>query len=361
MTKLLTFFSILFLLIISCKKKQEQTKPLEEKITASAYASGIVKTKNQYQVFSTVNGLIAELLVTEGDMVKKDQPIIRLVNTAVHLNKENAEIAADYAATRTNAEKLSELKNNVDLAKIQMDNAALLFQKQTNLWKEDIGTKNELDQRELAFKAATTAYEVAKLKYTQLQKQISFQEKQSQKNVEISSTVASDYTIKSNCDGKVFSILKQKGELVTTQTPVALIGDATVNYLELQVDEYDIAKIKLGQKILLTMDSYKGEVFEALVSKIYPYMNDRSKSFTVEATFVKQPPTLYPNLTCEANIVLQEKEKVITIPRNYLMSGDYVLLENKEKRKVTTGLKDYQKVEIVNGLTVNDVIIKPAP
>jgi hypothetical protein len=38
-----------------------------------------------------------------------------------------------------------------------------------------------------------------------------------------------------------------------------------------------------------------------------------------------------------------------------------VLLENKEKRKVTVGLKDYQKAEIVNGLTVKDVLIKPAP
>lgn len=108
------------------------------------------------------------------------------------------------------------------------------------------------------------------------------------------------------------------------------------------------------------MDSYKGMVFEAVVEKIVPLMNERSKSFTMEAAFVKQPPALYPNLTCEANIVIQEKEKALSIPRSYLLNDESVLLTNKERRKVTTGLKDYQKVEIVSGLTINDVIQKRA-
>ena len=88
-------------------------------------------------------------------------------------------------------------------------------------------------------------------------------------------------------------------------------------------------------------------------------MNERSKSFTVEAEFVNQPPTLFPNLTCEANIVIQQKDKALTIPRVCLVEDSYVLLANKERRKVTTGLKDYQKVEILSGLTTNDIILKP--
>lgn len=148
--------------------------------------------------------------------------------------------------------------------------------------------------------------------------------------------------------------------MVNTQSPVAIVGDATGFILELQVDEYDIARVQPGQKVLLSMDSYKGQVFEAEVKKINPLMNPQSKSFTVEAAFIKPPPALYPNLTTEANIVIAVKEKALTIPRNYLLEGDFVLLPGKEKEKITTGLKDYQKVEILSGLTVNDVILKPA-
>jgi HlyD family secretion protein len=141
--------------------------------------------------------------------------------------------------------------------------------------------------------------------------------------------------------------------------PVAIIGDANSFYLELQVDEYDIANIRVGQKVAVNMDSYKGQVFDAIVDKIDPIMNERSKSFTVEASFIQQPPALYPNLTTEANIIIRTKEKALTIPRNYLVDEQYVLTKKKEKRKITTGLKDYQKVEVLSGLSKDEIILKP--
>ena len=360
MTKFIVHLAFLLLLMVSCNKKQEQTKPIEEKITASVYASGMIKTLNQYQVFSTVNGLVAEKFITEGDIVKKGSPLLRISNSTVQLNEDNAKISADYALMQSNLEKLNELQTNIDLAQAKMDNDALLLQRQQNLWKEQIGTRNEVEQRELALKSSSGTYEAAKLKYKQLQKQINFQEQQSQKTLQISRNIVGDYIVKSEVDGKVYNILKEKGEMVNAQTAIALIGNANTFLLELQVDEYDIAKVKIGQKILITMDSYKGKVFEAIVSKINPFMNERSKSFNIEARFVKQPETLYPNLTCEANILIEEKGKALTIPRNYLLNGDSVILSNNKKKKVITGLKDYQKVEIISGLSVNDVIYKPA-
>ncbi len=348
------------LFLASCKSKQEKIKPTEEKITESVYASGIIKSNNQYKVFSTVNGVIAEILVKEGDVVKKGEVIIKLVNTNAQLNTENAALSADYAAINTNAEKLNELQIAVNLAKAKMNEDAILQQRQQNLWNQNIGSKYELEQRQLAYKSSATAYQSANLRYIQLQKQISFQGKQSQNNLKIASSIKNDYSIKADVDGKVYNIIMKQGEMVNTISPVALIGDATNFKMELQVDEFDINKIKLEQKIILSMDSYKGQVFEATVTKINPIMNDRSKSFTIEAIFINQPVTLYPNLTCEANIVLQQKEKAITIPRNYLLAGDSVWIESKKKRKVVVGLKDYQKVEIISGITVNDFIYKPA-
>jgi multidrug efflux pump subunit AcrA (membrane-fusion protein) len=138
-----------------------------------------------------------------------------------------------------------------------------------------------------------------------------------------------------------------------------VIGDASQFILELQVDEYDIARIKPGQKVFVTMDSYKGRVFEATITKIDPIMNDRSRSFKVEANFITLPENLYPNLTVEANILISTKENALTIPRNYLVDDDYVVLANGEKRKVITGLKDYQKVEIVQGLSKDEEIKRP--
>ena len=147
--------------------------------------------------------------------------------------------------------------------------------------------------------------------------------------------------------------------MVNTQTAVAIIGDASKFYIELQVDEYDIARMLVGQQIIVSMDSYKGKVFEAKISRINPLMNERSRSFTVEADFITRPTVLFPNLTVEANVVIQTKEKALTIPRAYLTDDSFVWISAKEKKKVSVGLKDYNKAEITSGLKAGDIIYKP--
>ncbi|MHC2991819.1 RND transporter [Pontibacter sp. HJ8] len=352
-------YAFVFLILASCKGEQEKTTPTVENISESVYASGIVKSKDQHQVFPTVSGTIQQILVTEGDVVKPGDPLLKVENTAARLSTENARLAAEYARVSANTEKLNELQEAINLARIKKQNDSLLLVRQRNLWANQIGTRVELEQRELGFKNSVTAYKSAILRYQDLKKQLDFAARQSQKNLQISQTMSDDYTVKSELSGKVYSVLKEKGEMVSPQSPVAVIGDADEFILELQVDEYDIARVKPGQKVLLNLDSYRGQVFEAKVYKINPAMNERTRSFTVEASFVTSPPALYPNLTTEANIIIQEKENALTIPRDYLLEGSFVLTEDEEKVPVKTGLKDYRKVEILDGLTKENVIVKP--
>lgn len=353
-------FYFIPLVLFACSSEQEKTKVSVENITESVYASGIVKSKNQYQVFSNANGLIKNILVKEGDMVSAGQPIISLVNETSKLSAENAELNAAYSSIEANRDKLNDLRINIDLARVKMRNDSSLYERQKNLWSQQIGTKYQLDQAQLAYENSTTAYKSAVLRYNDLQRQINFAAQQSKKSAQISNTVLGDYTIKSKIAGRVYSISKEEGEMVNLQTPIAVIGGANDFLLELQVDEYDIGRIKVGQKVLVNMDSYKGQTFEAVIQTIDPIMNDRSRTFKVDADFITKPAALYPNLTVEANIVIQTKENALTIPRNYLIDDSLVVLPNKEKRKVVTGVKDYQKAEIINGLKKDEVILKPA-
>ncbi|MDX5420423.1 MAG: efflux RND transporter periplasmic adaptor subunit, partial [Hymenobacteraceae bacterium] len=300
---LLLFWSVYCL--ASCSGSQETTQPTVEDISEAVYASGVVKSRNQYQVFPVVSGIIQKILVTEGDTVAKGDVLVKLDNETARLNTENARLAAEYARVSANAEKLAELQEAIDLARSKMRNDSLLLVRQRNLWANQIGTRVELEQRELNYKNSVTAYRSALLRYNDLKKQLDFAARQAQKNLQISQTRSGDYTVKSETNGKVYSVMREEGELVSPQIPVAIIGDANEFILELQVDEYDIARVKPGQKVLLNLDSYKGQVFEAKVIKVNPAMNERTRSFTVEAEFVTKPGTLYPNLTTEANIIIQ--------------------------------------------------------
>lgn len=350
---------IIVVLLFSCKDKVETIKPVVQNITESVYASGIVKSKDQYEVFSSVNGIIKQLHTTEGSMVHKGEAIVSLVNETQRLSSENARLSADYSTVAANRDRLNELRVAIDMARTKMQSDSVFLRRQQNLWDQGIGSRAELDQKELAWKNAVTSYQSALYRYNELKKQVNLAAQQSRKSFQISSVMADDYTIRAKKDGKVYSLLKEPGEMVSMQTPVAVIGDAHEFITELQVDEYDIAKIKPGQDIFITMDSYKGQVFEAKVDKINPMMDDRSRSFTIEAVFTKPPQDLYPNLTVEANILISTKRNALTIPRTYLVNESYVLLKNGTKQKVIVGLKDYQRAEIISGLSRDTWIKKP--
>lgn len=347
------------LFLFSCGEKIESTNPTTEKITESVYASGYVKSIGQYQVFAKSTGIIKSILVSENDQVKKGQILFTLSNDVSKLNTDNARLTAANADLGANKDKIQELNLTINLAKQKMESDKLILQRQQRLWNEQIGTKFELEQRQLAYSNSKSAYESAQLRLNELKKQLNYTSSQTQKTFSISKSMLDDYNVRSEVDGKIYSILKEKGEMVSPQIPLAIIGDATSFMLYLQVDENDIVKVKNDQKVFITLDSYKGIVFEAMVQKINPFMNERSRTFEVEAVFTKQPTTLYPNLTVEANIVIQTKDNALTIPRKYLIDDEYVMISKKEKRKVKVGLKDYQKAEIVEGLSINDKILMP--
>lgn len=357
MKKLL--FLIVPLLIFSCKSKVEKIKPTSSSITESVYASGLVKSKNQYQVFATVSGIIQDILVAEGDTVKAGTLLFALVDDAQRLNKENAALNAQFADLNANKGKLNEAKLLLELAKNKMKNDSSLYFRQKNLWEQEVGTKVELEQRALNYENAKTSYYSAKVKHDDLIRQLDLNASLSQKNLAISNKLESDFAIKSDIDGIVYSISKNKGEIVNPQTALAVVGDARHFILEMQVDEYDILKIKKGQQVIVTLDSYKGRTFEARVTKINPLMNERSKTFLVESAFVNPPQLLYPNISFEANIVLQTKQNVLLIPRNCLLRDSLVLKANGDTVVVKTGLKDYQKIEIVSGITAEDELLIP--
>ncbi|NIJ52611.1 conjugative transposon protein TraM [Dyadobacter arcticus] len=262
------FFMILSL--TSCKNDPQKLKPSMEPITESVYASGIVKSKNQYQVYASAAGIISRILVSKGDIISKGTPLVQITNTAAKLNTENALLNAQYASVASNKEKLDELSMAIRLANTKLDNDLSLLQRQKNLWAQKVGTSNDLDARQLTYANSKNGYQTAKLRFAEMQKQISFQQKQSRKTLEISKTASGDFTVRSERDGKVYDILKESGEMVNTINPIALVGDANDFLLELQIDENDITRIKAGQKMLLTMDSYKGQIFEAIVDKVIP-------------------------------------------------------------------------------------------
>ena len=349
------------LLFISCKSEQEQTKPTLTAVTESVYASGNIKSDGQYMVYASVSGILKQVLVTEGQLVKKGQPLFIVENKMPELNVENARLALDLAKEnyQGGAARLKELELQISFAKEKMALDSLQFARQSNLWAQKIGTEQELDIKKVNFESSRNNFLALLQQYQQVSLNLKNEWQRAQNNYQISLQTKGDFTVRSEIDGRIYLLNKQKGELISPQEYLALLGSATKYVIELQVDEYDIVRVKEGQPVKVAMDSYKGQVFDAHVSRILPVMNEKGRTFTVEAIFDRQPEVLYPNLTVEASIVIRVKENALTIPRAYLLETNEVIMQDNVRRKVATGLADLQKIEIISGLDTSDIILKP--
>lgn len=343
----------------SCNKSNNSISPQIKSITESVYASGIVKSKDQYNVFAKTAGIIKTVFVTEGDSVSIGSPIFEIDNTQVSISEKNAALAAANASYASNMDKVHDAELNLGVAKKKLENDSLLYYRQKNLWDKNIGSKVELEQRELAFKNSQLLFASAETKLSDVKKQLKLTSDQSQNNYSIGKSLKNDLIIRSDVNGKVYKLNLEKGEAASPQLPVAVVGAANVFVLELNIDENDILKVKPGQQVFIRMDSYKNEVFEGEITSVDPIMNERTRTFTANAIFKTQPQVLFPNLSVEANILISSQEKALTIPRNYLLNDSLVTLSDGSKRNVQTGLMDYNIVEITQGLTENDKLILP--
>jgi HlyD family secretion protein len=352
---------LLSVLFISCSGGRERTKPVLKAITESVYASAKVKSADQYEVYSTVSGILEQALVEAGDEVKAGDPLFVLDNRNAALSAESARLA--YAKLREEnsirSNKIEEMELNVKLArdKYQLDSS--LYARQSNLWKNEVGTQLDLEQRRLNFLNSRNTYLAARNKLQQLKEDLRIELNQANIQYRINVNQQADFVIRSAFKGKVFNVLKEKGELITPQVPLAIIGNANSFILEMAVDEYDIARVKPGQPVEIAMDSYKGQVFQGRVDKIHPIIDERQRTFRVDAHFLNPPPVLYPNLTAEASIIIQSKNKAVLIPSGYLIDNKYVLISKDERKAVEVGLSDYRMVEITKGLDTTQFIYKP--
>lgn len=350
----------IFLLLLSCGEKQEKILPQKTKITESVYSSVTIQPDSLYQVYAAVGGILDNNLVEEGDTVQKGTPLTQIINNAPKLSTENAKLALQLARENYSGSSavLKGLEDEIQAATLSFQNDYINFFRQKRLWEQQIGSKVEFDNRKLAYELSRNNLNFLISRYDRTQNELRTQVQQARNNYESSKINTKDFTVTSKINGKVYALFKEPGEIITTMEPLASVGSSDVFIVEMLVDEVDIVKLGLGQKVLITLDAYRDEVFEAKVTKIYPRKDERSQTFKVEALFENPPETLYPGLAGEGNIIIAQRADALVIPKSYLVNGNQVQTEDG-LINVKTGLQNLDQIEILEGVDGSTSILKP--
>ena len=353
-------FLIVLLFAFGCDREDDSIFPETMSLTELVYSSATVQPDSLYDAFSSVSGIIEEIKVEEGQKVNNGQELVQIINSAPKLNAQNAKLSLDLARRNLegSATILSGIEDEIRAARLQLKNDSINFFRQKNLWENNIGSKSEYDSKELKYELSKNNLNMLEIRYDRTQNELETAVQQARNTYNSSLINTEDFTVESKINGTVYAIHKNPGELVNTMEPLATLGSSSDFIIELLVDEVDIVKVKTGQIALISLDAYKDEVFEAEISKILPRKDLRNQTFTVEAIFNDPPEVLYPGLSGEGNIVIARKDKVLTIPRDYVTEGDSVQTSSG-KRKIQIGLQNLNYVEVISGIDESTKILKP--
>jgi HlyD family secretion protein len=346
--------------LVSCKKDKDGIKPLVTSLTESVYSSVTIQPDSLYDVYATVTGILEQTFVTEGDLVQTGSPLVQISNTMPKLNAENAKLGMQQAQLNAgrNSSLLGGIQDEIKTAQLQLANNKLNYERLQALWNKNIGSKAQLDAQKLMYETSQTQVKMLQDKYRRTATELNTVLNQATVQYQSAASSTKDFQIQSKMSGKVYSITKNNGELINPQMPIATIGSRQNFIIELLIDEVDITKLEIGQPLILTLDAYQKQAFKAQITKIYPSKNERTQTFKVEAKFTETPQKLYPGLTGEANIIIARKEKVITIPNEYINADGKVQTDNGLVA-ITIGLQSMEQTEVLGGLDSTTVIYKP--
>ena len=189
-----------------------------------------------------------------------------------------------------------------------------------------------------------------------------------------------EYTITSPIAGTVIEKKFEQGDTIDSNnnaSEMAVIYDMSQLEFTMNIDELDIGKLQVGQKVQITCDALEGEQFEGYVSKIS--INGKSNNgVTTYPVTVKLDDygNLLPGMNINATVMLQQAENVLTVPAGAVQRGNLVLVQGTEStveppagqttpegyvwREVEIGANDDSYIEIISGLEEGDMIAVPA-
>ncbi|KAB2911915.1 MAG: efflux RND transporter periplasmic adaptor subunit [Hyphomicrobiaceae bacterium] len=285
--------------------------PLRGTAAEIVYATGAVEPVRWSKVTSLVRNRLIEICDCEGKTVAKGEVLARL---------EEREVRA----------QLDELKAREELAKRELTRISQL-----------------LDRRI----ATPQAYERALADVQQVQALISAQTQK-----------IAEYTIVAPMDGVVLRRDGEVGEIVEAGQVLFRVGVPRPLRVVAEVNEEDIPRVAIGQKVLFRTDAFAGRLLEGRIREITPMGDPVAKTYRIRVALPDDTP-LQIGMSVEANIVTKEKPNALLVPAEALQGKTLVVAEGSRARRrtVETGIRGTHAVEILSGIGENDRIISPFP
>ncbi|MDR3683454.1 MAG: efflux RND transporter periplasmic adaptor subunit [Geothrix sp.] len=359
-------------------KKAEASTPFRvgkvqaEDLQVSVREVGVVDPLIKVDVKATVSGRIVGLKVREGAKVS------------------SGEVLAEVEPDVNQAQTLSDVQGSVSQARVSFKNAERDFAQQAALFKEGLIS----DQ---AYRLARTTKELAEEAFKSAQTRYQIVE---DRGIPISGNASTQLArVTSPMNGVVIKKGVELGDTITsgvssfnTGTVIFTVADLASLIVKVNLNEVDIAKVKVGQPVRITLDAYPQHAFTGKVRFVAPAADlvEKIKVFRVEIDLDELTESFKTGMSANVEILGEKRDKAVSVPLEALQRREgqtvvYRLKENlspQDLAKAKDGLsgrakfiwladhwKDYfevvpvkagiatlERVEILSGLKAEDQV-----
>lgn len=173
---------------------------------------------------------------------------------------------------------------------------------------------------------------------------------------------ALDYIIKAPWAGVVSQVKVKDGEFVSPRAVLLEIYDPASLVIRASIPEKHSAEVVAGMRVDVRLDAYFDDVFQGRVERIYPYLDSRLRTRTVEIALDKSV-NLLPGMFARLTLSLTNAKEVVIVPLEALVStpkGQVVFVFEDGKataRMVKTGIEAGNRIEIISGIQPGDKVI----
>jgi len=357
-------YRLLWLLALAgpagCRHAEEIT-PQRRDIVDAVFGSGHLENARQYTVVANAEGFLQAAYATEGDTVPAGKTLFRIANAVQRSQVANAAVNLTYARSnaRQGSPQLAQLQLQIAQAqkKLLVDSAN--YARYGRLVKTQAVSTADFENARLTYQNSQSGLRVLTKNRADLQRTLDLGVANAATQYDIQRENDTYYILKSQQPGVLMNVSKKTGDYVRKGDALALLG-AGSSLIKLDIAEDDIGRVKVGQPVLISLNSNKNQTYRATISKVYPAFNTTDQAFIAEATFHAVPPGLLNGTQLQANIIIEEKKNALVIPSYALLNDGYVLLtDSQEKRPVGVGIRTLEWTEITSGLRDGDRLTLP--
>ncbi len=283
-------------------------------------ASGKIRARRTVNITSEVSGKVVQLAVNEGDRVKAGQFLLQIDPRNLRSRLEISQANLQQMRIGLQQARIQAETARADL-KLAQDELA----RQQSLWKDQLTTKQALDQARTTVALREGALKNAEEAVANAEQRIRSQAA----DLQAARYDLSRVNIVSPIDGLVTRRNVEEGETAvvgfTNNPSVVLltVADMSVIEAEIEVDETDVPSVQLGQVAKVTIDALPDRTFTGKVTEIgnSPIQSltgqstgTQATNFKVVVTLDEQIPEVRPGFTCTADITTATRKNAVAVP-----------------------------------------------